>query len=75
VPAEAFGTDQRTVLVVTLPIGTPAEDVVALLSKAEELLPGVDEARNAERVPRQELERSADYWCRNHPSFVKRSPS
>jgi hypothetical protein len=57
------------VLIVTLPVGTSFEDVRTLLSRAEELLPETDRAREAERAAPRDVETSANWWFRNHLEF------
>ena len=63
ITAESWGTDDRTVLIVKFPIGTPAEDVASALTRAEELLHEADKEREAELKQLTAAEKATWDWC------------
>jgi hypothetical protein len=62
VRAVALGTEDRTVLLIRVPIETRAEDVAAALSRAEELLAETDWACKAEEDQLWSIQGAIRVW-------------
>ncbi|MGO8722642.1 MAG: hypothetical protein ACLQRM_07895 [Acidimicrobiales bacterium] len=71
IPAVALGTENRTVLLIRVPITTPAEDVAPLLEKAEQLLEKADWAFKAEGDQLWNVGGAIKTWCSKRANSLR----